>query len=72
MLWPAVGCQERLCGTGILLPQDFCSKKIQAFYGAANQKKNFFFEFSSLSLGNKPLAKEPEDSEYEIDYTHIL
>ena len=25
-LWLAVGRQERLWGTGILLPQDFCSK----------------------------------------------
>ena len=29
-LWPAVGRQERLWGTGILLPQNFCSKTMEA------------------------------------------
>ena len=33
---------------------------------AANQKINFFFEFSRVSPGDQPLAKEPEDSGYEI------
>ena len=29
-LWPAVGRQERLWGTGILLPQDFCARFLQS------------------------------------------
>ena len=29
-LWPAVGREERLWGIGILLPQDFCGKTIEA------------------------------------------
>ena len=28
-LWPVVGLQERLWGTGILLPQDFCGKTME-------------------------------------------
>ena len=47
-LWPAVGCQERLWGTGILLPQDFCGKTMEAIteliQSSLYQKK--FFEFS--------------------------
>ena len=63
-LWPAVGRQERLGGTGILLPQDFFDKTMQA---VTEQKKIIFFEFSRISTGDQPLAKEPEDSWYEID-----
>ena len=54
--WSAGGRQERLCGT------------MEAVSGAANQKKNFFFEFSIVSPGAHPLTKKPEDSGYEIDH----
>ena len=30
VLWPAVSRKQRLWGTGILLPQDFCGKTMQA------------------------------------------
>ena len=50
-LWPAVGRQERLWGTGILLLQDFRGKTMQAIkgkpinnasrYRATNQKIKF-------------------------------
>ena len=60
-LWPAVGSQERLWGTGNLLPQDF--KPLQ---GSQSKKFNFF-EFSGVSPEDQPLAKEPEDSVYEVD-----
>ena len=63
-LWPAVGCQERLWGTGILLLQDFCGKTMQAITG---QPIIFFFKFSTVSSGDQLLAKEPEDSGYEIN-----
>ena len=65
-LWPAVGRQERLWGTGILLPQDFCSETMQT---ATRQpiKKFKFFEFSRVSPGDQPPAKEPEDSGYKIE-----
>ena len=33
--------------------------------GPANKKKSNFFEFSRVFPGDQPLAKEPEDSEYE-------
>ena len=35
-------------------------------YGEANQNNFFFFDFPRVSPGNQPLAKEPEDSGYEI------
>ena len=57
----AVGRQERHRGTGILLPQDFCGKTMQAVYEAANQNI-YFFEFLRVSPGNQPLAREDEDS----------
>ena len=41
-LWPAVGRQERLGGTGILLPQDFCGKTMQAVTGQPIKKIKFF------------------------------
>ena len=31
----------------------------------------FFFKFSRVSPGDQPLAKEPEDSGYEIDLNSI-
>ena len=52
-LWSGVGRQERLWGTGILLPQDFCGKAMEV-------------EFSRVSPGDQLLAKEPENSGYEI------
>ena len=38
-LLSAVGRQERLWGIGILLQQDFCSKRMQAVTGQPIQKK---------------------------------
>ena len=49
-----------------LLPQNFCGKTIQAVTGQPIKKFNFF-GFSSVSHGDQLLAKEPEDSGYEID-----
>ena len=62
--WSAGGCQERLWGTGILLPQDFCGNDNASRYAITEKpiKKIFFFEFSRVSPGDQPLAKEPEDS----------
>ena len=64
-LWPAVGRQERLWGTGILLPQDFCGKTMEAATELIQsiQSKNLNF-FESWGY---PLTKKPEDSGYEID-----
>ena len=64
-LWPAVCHQERLLGTRILLPQDFCSKTMQAVTERAI-KKIKFFEFFRVSSGTHPLTKKPEDSEKQI------
>ena len=69
-VWPAVGRQERLWGTGILLPQDYCGKTMEAVTELiqSSQSKNLnFFEFSRVSPGAYPLTKKPEDSGYEID-----
>ena len=74
-LWPAVGRPERLWGTGILSPHDFCGKTMQAvtWQPKGSQSKNLnFFEFSRVSPGDQPLNKEPEDSGYEIDYTEQM
>ena len=49
VLWPVVCRQERLLGTGILLPQDFCGKTMQTLTGQPI-KKNFFFSNSPESL----------------------
>ena len=57
--------RERLWGTGILLPQDFCGKTKQAVRGSQS-KKLIFFELSRVSPGDQPLTKEPEDSEFQI------
>ena len=65
-LWPVVGHQERLWGAGILLPQDFCGKTMQAIMRQPI-KKFIFFKFSRVSPGDQLLAKEPEDSGYEIE-----
>ena len=40
-------------------------KTMQAVMGRPI-KKNNFFEFSRVSPGDQPLAKEPEDSGYDI------
>ena len=48
-LWPAVGRQERLWGTG---------RTMQPVTGQPIKKK--------VSPGDQPLAKDPEDSGYEI------
>ena len=59
---PAVGRQERLWGTGILLPMEAITDLIQS-----SQSKNLnFLEFSRVSPGALPLTKKPEDSGYEI------
>ena len=44
-LWPAVVRQERLWGTGILLPQDFCGKTMEAIMELkwSSQSKNLIF-----------------------------
>ena len=65
-LWPAVGRQERLWGAGILLPQDFCGKTMQAV--TEQPIKNFkVFRFDQSPFGGKVLDKEHEDSGYAID-----
>ena len=48
------------------LPQDFCDKTMQAVTGQPKEKKNFL-EFPRVSPGEHPLAKEPEDSGYEME-----
>ena len=63
-LLPVVGRQERLWGTGILVPQGFCGKTMQAVMG--KPIKIFFFKLFRVSPGDQLLAKEPEDSGYEI------
>ena len=42
-------------------------KTMQAIYGAANQKMYIYFLFPTP---DQPLAKEPEESGYEIETTH--
>ena len=72
-LWPAVGRQERLWGTGILLPQDFCGKTMEVSTELiqSSQSKNLnFYEFSRLSPCAYPLTKKPEDSGYDIDTSY--
>ena len=64
-LSPAVGRQERLWGTRILLPQDFCGKTKEAVR-ASQSKIFFFFELSRVSSGDQPLAKETGDSGFQI------
>ena len=69
-LWPAVGPQERLWGTGILLPHDFCGKTMEAVMELiqSSQSKHLnVFEFSRVSPGAYPLTKKPEAAGYEID-----
>ena len=63
--WPAGGRQERLAGTGNLLPQDFCGKTMQAVTEQPIKKLNFF-EFLRVSPGVYLLAKKPEDCGYKI------
>ena len=49
--------------------QDFCGKTMEAVTELiqSSQSKNLnIFEFSRVSPGDQPLAKEPEDSGYEI------
>ena len=64
--WSADGRQQRLWGTGILLPQDFCGKTMEVVAGQPIKKFFFFFEFPRVSTGAHPLTKKPEDSGYEI------
>ena len=52
--------------SGDLLPQDFCDKTMQA---VTRQPNIFFFDLPRVSPGDQPLAKELEDSGYEIDPT---
>ena len=62
---PAVGLQERLWGTGILfnffdwLPRD-------GLHCYCRNPAVMKFQFPRVSPGDQPLAKEPEDSGYEI------
>ena len=66
--WSADVHQERLWGTGILLPQDFCGKTNYAScYEAANQT---FFEFSSLSW--RPPAGQRARGLWVRDYCCIV
>ena len=51
----------------MLLPQDFCVKTMQAV--TRQPIKSFFFDFPRGSPSDQPLAKEPEDSGYEIGKT---
>ena len=40
---------------------------MQAVTGKLIKKFIFFFEFSRVSPGDQPLAKQPEDHGYKID-----
>ena len=46
--WSAGGRQERLWGTGIQLPQDFCGKTMEAVAGQPIKKFNCFRILQSL------------------------
>ena len=63
-LWSAIGCQERLrgSGTGTFMTLDFCSKSMGAVGGKPIKKIK-----TGVSPGYQLLAKEPEDSWYEIN-----
>ena len=65
-LWATVSRQERLWGTGILLPQDFCGKQCKPLWSSQSKNLNYF-EVPRVSPGAHPLTKMPEDSGYEID-----
>ena len=70
--WSAGGRQERLWGTGILLPQDFCDKTMQAVTQPlwdSQSKKKTKFQSPKVSPGAHPLIKKPEDYGYEIGNT---
>ena len=47
--WPAVGHQERLWGSGIVLPQDFCGKTITLSQGSQSKNLNKIAVPQSLS-----------------------
>ena len=49
--WSAVGRQERLWGTGILLPQDSVVKQCKPLCGSQSKNLNVF-EFSRISPGD--------------------
>ena len=69
-LWPAVGREKKLWGTGILLPQDFCGKTKQAVTEQPMKKSNFFRILQSL-LATKRWQKSLRTlgtSRYEIAY----
>ena len=74
--WSAGGCQERLWGSGILLPQDFCGKTMQVVIkllrNRQSKKKKKKFQFPRVSPGAHPLTKKPEDSGYEIGHSEML
>ena len=63
--WSAGWRHERLWGLRILLPQDFCGKKMQTVTEQPI-KIIIFFEVPRVSPGALPLTKKPEDSRYEI------
>ena len=54
--WSADGRQQRLWGTGILLPQDFCGKTMEVVAG--QPIKNFFFFRIPQSLYWRPSADQ--------------
>ena len=49
--WSAGGRQERLWGSGILLPQEFCGKTMQA---VTELPIKIFFEFSRVCSWRPP------------------
>ena len=63
--WSAGGRLERLWGTGILLPRDFCGKTMQAIMGQPIKKFKFFRILQPLSW-LPPANQKPENSGYEI------
>ena len=44
----------------------FLAQNNRSLHETANQKKDILFDFPSLSPGNQPLTKKPEDSGIEI------
>ena len=70
-LWPAVSRQERNWGTeilpGVLLPQDFCGKRLQAVTRQASKKKIFFSNSpeSLLATNRRPKSLRPLGTKLE-------
>ena len=64
--WPAVGRQERLCGTGILFNFFGLAALLRLALFYCRNSAVIKFQFPRVSSGDQPLAKEPEDSGWEI------